>query len=402
LAELSAAPALDRIFRARSVALIGVSTNPHKLNGAPLVILRTTGFAGAIYPVNPKYAAIGDLKCYADVADLPEIPDVALIVTPAGDVPKVIDACGRKGIRAAVVISSGFEEERGQENRVAALRDACTRHGIAMIGPNCEGVWSVRSRVLLTFGSAARRENLAHRPIAILSQSGSISGALARHLQDSGFGCAYVVSVGNETVVDILDALEYMLAQDDVKLVILFLEGLKNGARLLRLAEVARSRGIPLVVLKSGNSARGRAAAASHTGKLATPFAVYRDVLQQAGVIRVDDLSELIEAAEVLTTLAPPRSVRGAHPGIAVFSIPGGTGALTADRCEMRNVPLAVFEEKTTAELVRKLPAFGSAVNPTDLTGQVLSAPEIFNDALGFVAGDPNTEGRAICTSAAK
>jgi acyl-CoA synthetase (NDP forming) len=387
---------LDRIFRARSVALIGVSSNPHKLNGAPLGILRATEFAGTIYPVNPKYDSIAGLKCYAKVEDLPVAPDVAVVFTPASDVPPVIDACGRKGIRAAVVISSGFEEEHSQQERVSALREACVRHGIVMIGPNCEGVWSVRSRVLLTFGSAAKREHLAHRPIAILSQSGSISGALARHLQDSGFGCAYVVSVGNETIVDVLDCLEYMLEQDDVALVLLFLEGLHDGERLLRIADAARRRGIPIVALKSGNSARGSAAAASHTGKLATPYAIYRDVLAQAGVIQVGDLSELIEAAEVLTTLPPPRSVRGANPGLAVFSIPGGTGSLTADECEIRGVPLAVFEEKTTAQIARNLPAFGSAVNPTDLTGQVLSAPEIFNDSLGYVAGDPNTEALLI------
>ena len=387
---------LDRIFRARSVALIGVSSNPRKLNGVPLEILRTTGFAGAIYPVNPKYDSLAGLQCYARIEDLPVAPDVAVVFTPASDVPAVIDACGRKGIRAAVVVSSGFEEERGQQERVAALRAACVRHGIVMIGPNCEGVWSVRSRVLLTFGSAARREHLAHRPIAILSQSGSISGALARHLQESGFGCAYVVSVGNETIVDILDCLEYMLEQDDVALAMLFLEGLHDGARLLRLAESSRRRGIPIVALKSGNSARGSAAAASHTGKLATPYAIYRDVLAQAGVIQVDDLAELIEAAEVLTTLPPPRSVHGANPGLAVFSIPGGTGSLTADQCEIRGVPLAVFEESTTAQLARNLPAFGSAVNPTDLTGQVLSAQEIFTDSLAYVAGDPNTEALLI------
>lgn len=330
------------------------------------------------------------------MASLPDAPDVAVVLTPGRLVVDMVEECGQKGIRAAVVISSGFEEVVGNTDLVERLRNACRAHDIALVGPNCEGVWSVRSRVLLTFGSAAQRERLAHRPIAILSQSGSMSGALARHLQDSGFGCAYVVSVGNETVLGVLDYLEYMLEQDDVRVVLLFLEGLKDGSRLLALGECARLRGITLVALKSGNSEIGQQAAASHTGKISTPYAIYRDVLEQAGVIQVQGLTELLEAAEVFSSLPLPRNANSANAGLSVFSIPGGTRALTADLCQQHNVPLARFEEDTVTAIERRIPAYGYPRNPTDITGHVLSDPQLFNDTLGYVAADPNTEALLI------
>lgn len=383
---------LDRIFEARSVALVGVSANPRKLNGAPLPILKVSGFAGEIWPVNPKYTGIDGLRCYPDVASLPGSPDVALVLAPAREVPDVLAALAARDCRSAVVVSSGFEEFDGGAGLVERLRAVCERESIALIGPNCEGVWSVRSRVMLTFGSAARRAEFSHAPIAILSQSGAIGGAIARHLQDSGTGCAYLVSVGNETAIGILDYLEYMIERDDVRVVLLFTEGLQDGSRLLELAERARARGIVLIALKSGNSLLGRAAVASHTGKVATDSAIYRDVFRQAGIIEVTGLVELIEAAELFASTPLPRACGHASGGVAVYSIPGGTRALTADLCEARGVPLAEFTEQTVTALQARLPVFGQARNPTDMTGQLLSDPEMFHETLDAVASDPRTE----------
>jgi acyl-CoA synthetase (NDP forming) len=386
---------LDRLFHPRSIALYGVSADPRKLNGAPLSILRTVGFPGEIFLVNPKYDAIDGVRTYPAYEDLPGVPDVALVMVPAREVPSALAACGRKGTRAAVVISSGFEEA-GEDDLVRQVREVCTNYDMALVGPNCEGVWSVRSRALLTFGSAARREELLHRPVAILSQSGAIAGSVARHLQDGGYGCAYVVSVGNETVLGILDYLEYLIQQDDVRVVLLFVEGIKQGERLLGLADRARERGITLVALKAGNSALGRDAAASHTGKIASAFEVYRDVFGQAGIIAVQGLVELIEAGEILSSLPLPRRTADAHAGVTVYSIPGGTRALTADLCEARGVPLAKFHRGTVEMLAAKLPRFGCAENPTDITGNILSSPDLFHDTLGIVASDPATEALVV------
>jgi len=386
---------LDRIFRARSVALIGVSGNAHKLNGAPLAILQKTGFAGKIYPVNPKYGELGGVPCYPSIEALPEPADVALVMVAADEVIETVAACGRKGMGSCIVFTSGFEEVEGGRELAAQLAETARAADMPVVGPNCEGVWSVKSRVLMTFGSAARREHLHHAPIAILGQSGAITGSIARHLQDSAIGCAYVVSVGNETVLNVLDYLEWIIEQDDVKVVLMFIEGLNDGARLLQLAARARARSIQLVALKSGNSVIGQAAAASHTGKIASSYAVYRDVLDQAGVIQVESLTDLIEAAEVFTFCSlPPR--RGVAGGVSVFSVPGGTRALTADLCETHGIPLAVFASETVAALKKVLPAFGQAENPTDLTAMVLSDHGMFDASLKLVANDPNTEALII------
>ena len=395
---MAAAPlppsALDRLFHARSVALVGLSADPRKMTGAPLEILRQTGFLGSIQVVNPKYREIGGLPCHPSIDALPESADVALITLAAASVPAAIRACARRGIGAAVVMSSGFEETAEGAVHARELARAARETGVAVVGPNCEGVWSVRERVLLTFGSAARRSLLHLAPVAILSQSGAIAGALGRHLQDSGVGCAYLVSVGNETVLSIADYLEWMIAQDDLKVVLLFIEGLRDGRRLLHLIERATARGLNVVALKSGNSADGLKAAASHTGKMASPYAIYRDLLLEAGAIQVDSLTELIEAAEVLSVLPLPPRRAGADgaPGVSVFSIPGGTRAMTADGLDQRGVPLATFERATVQALAAALPEFGGTENPTDLTGQVLSHPGLFDQCLRIIAADANTE----------
>jgi acyl-CoA synthetase (NDP forming) len=382
---------LDALFHARSVALIGISADPKKLTGAPIEILKQTGFEGKIYAVNPKYPEIGGYTCYPDVQALPEAADVALIMLGAQRVPDAVRACAKKGIRVVVVLSSGFEETAEGAGYARELAAAAAETGIALVGPNCEGVWSVRERVLLTFGSAARRSVLHHAPIAILSQSGAMAGAFARHLQDSGVGCSYVVSVGNETVLTIADYLEWMIEKGDVRVVLLFIEGLRDGRRLLGLIERAVAKGMHVVTLKTGNSAEGLKAAASHTGKMASPYAVYRDLLDEAGAIQVSGLTAMLEAAEVLSLLPLPPTC-GENGGVSVFSIPGGTRAMTADSLDQHGVPLATFDRATVCRLADALPEFGVTENPTDLTGQVLAHPVLFDKCLGIIAQDPHTE----------
>lgn len=395
----SPAPALtqplDFLFHARSVALVGLSTDARKMTGAPLGILQRTGFAGPIWPINPRAEEIGGLKCYPDIASLPGTPDVALIMLAARHCAQAIRELAARGTRAAVVLSSGFEESEEGHADAAALRAAAAETGMAVVGPNCEGMWSVRSKVILTFGTAAKRDVLHHAPIAIVSQSGAMAGAVARHLQNDAVGCAYVISVGNETVLTIADYLEWLIEQDDVRVVLLFIEGLRDGAKLLGLIRKATARGIRVAVLKSGNSAAGVKAAASHTGKIASDYAVYRDLLGAAGAVAVDSLTDLITAGEVLS-LAPVPHAKAAGQdgaaGVAVFSIPGGTRALTADQCEAHGVPLSTFARPTVAALTDALPEFGGVENPTDLTGQVLSHPGLFDRALSIIGADPNTE----------
>lgn len=390
---------LDFIFHARSIALVGLSTDPRKMTGAPVGILRRTGFKGEIYPVNPKATEIGGLRAYPSINSLPHAPDVAMIMLAAKHCAQAVRDCAAKGTRAVVVLSSGFEETDSGHQAAADLAAAARETGVVVVGPNCEGVWSVAARTLLTFGSAAKRDVLHHAPVAVLSQSGAMAGAVARHLQNDAIGCAYVVSVGNETVLTIADYMEWMIEQEDVRVVLLFIEGLRDGERLLQLIRLATSRGIRVAALKSGNSKAGMEAAASHTGKIASEFSVYRDLLAGAGAILLESLTELIAAGEVLGIAPLPVShstERGdacdGRDGVSVFSIPGGTRALTADQCEAHGVPLSTFARSTVAQLTDALPEFGGVENPTDLTGQVLSHQGLFDQTLSIIAKDPHTE----------
>lgn len=388
---------LDSIFHARSVALVGLSSNPSKMTGATLGILRQSGYTGTIYPVNRRVEQIGGLRAYPSINALPEAPEVAVIMLPAEHCAQAIRDCAARGTYAVVILSSGFEETEEGVQAAAALALAAAETGVVVVGPNCEGVWSVRDRLLLTFGSAAKRDVLHHAPIAVISQSGAIAGAVARHLQNDAIGCSYVISVGNETVLTISDYLEWLIEQEDVRVVLLFIEGLRDGERLVGLIQRATQRGIRVAALKSGNTEAGIKAAMSHTGKIASEYAVYRDLLTEAGVIQLESLAELITAAEVLS--AAPLPVKRQHgaehdgkDGVAVFSIPGGTRALTVDQCEARGVPLATFARSTVRALTAVLPEFGGVENPTDLTGQVLSEQGLFDESLALISSDPHTE----------
>ena len=366
-----AVPPLDKIFRAKSVAIVGASPKPGARNRIVKILIKH-GFEGRISPVSPSADEVEGHKAYKTLADLPEVPDVALIITPAATVPGLIEECGAKGITCAIVYSAGFEEVEGGHELAAKLKEAADKNNVHVLGPNGQGVWSVQAKTMLTFGAAAfGLENLRHAPIAVVSQSGALMGAIGAHLQRTGLGCSYIVSVGNETCMDALDALSWVVEQDDVRVVGLYLEGLDNAARLLRIAARARERGIQIVTLKAGRSAFGQEATASHTGKIASPHAIYTDVLEQAGVIMVDSLGEAMAAVEVLSFMPNPRVSDDPLSGIAVMSSSGGAGALLADHSDERDLPMSTFSDDAAAKLQEILPEFARKANPVDLTGQI-------------------------------
>ncbi|MCG8547357.1 MAG: acetate--CoA ligase family protein [Alphaproteobacteria bacterium] len=384
---------LDNIFKARSVAVVGASPVVGTARNTLVRVLQQTGFAGSIYPVNPRQQEVEGLVCYPDLLSLPEAPDVALVITPAKTVAGIIAQCGEKSIPTAVVYSSGFEETESGRSLAADLARAAEEHGVVFLGANCQGVWSIGENVVLSFGAAAASmRTLKHAPIAVVSQSGALGGAIANHFQKNDIGCAYMVSVGNETQLDILDALGYVIEQDDVRVAALYIEGLRDGGRLLSIAERARKRGIQIVALKSGNSALGQSATASHTGKIASPFSIYSHVFEQAGVIAVDTLAELIAAAEALAFLPHPRAANDPLGGVSALSTSGGACALLADHSDYFGVPMAEFSPDTAKRLDELFPEFGRSANPADLTGQIRADPMLIDNSLSIVSGDTRTE----------
>lgn len=385
-------PPLEKIFRAKSVAIIGASPKPGARNRI-VKILINHGFEGGIYPVSASADSVEGHKAYKTLTDIPEVPDVALIITPAATVPGLIEECGEKGVTCAIVYSAGFEEIESGKELAVKLKNAARKHNVYVLGPNGQGVWSVKAKTMLTFGAAAfGLENLRHSPIAVISQSGALAGAIGAHLQRSGLGCSYIVSVGNETCTDALDALSWVVEQDDVRVVSLYLEGLEDGSRLLSIAARARTRGIQIVALKAGRSAFGQEATASHTGKIASPHAIYTDVLDQAGVIMVQSLGEAMAAVEALSFMPNPRVSEEPLSGIAVMSSSGGAGALLADHSDERGLPMSTFSDDAAAKLEEILPEFARKANPVDLTGQIRQYPNLFRDTLAVLNADLRTE----------
>lgn len=380
-------------FQPESVAIVGASPKRGSPRNTLVRVLLKHGFRGRVYPVSPSSAEVEGHKAYATIGDLPETPDVALVITPAQTVPGIIEECGTRGIRNAIVFSSGFEEVESGKEHARRLAEAAKNNGVAVLGANCQGVWSVRRSTMLTFSPAALNlETMLHAPIAIISQSGALAGAIGNALQGSGIGCSYIVAVGNETCLDAVDALEYVIEQDDVRVVALYIEGLNHAERLLHVAERARTRGVQIVVLKAGRSAIGQQATASHTGKIASSHAVYADVLDQAGIIAVDSLSEMLAAVEVLAFLVDPRVGGEEKGGISVLSSSGGAGALLADHSSEFGLPMAEFSPETAQKLDVLLPEFARKANPIDLTGQINSVPTLFRDVFQTVGRDPRTE----------
>jgi acyl-CoA synthetase (NDP forming) len=199
-----------------------------------------------------------------------------------------------------------------------ALADARAHPRRAVVGPNCNGFWSVQQKAIMTFsGAALAIESIIARADRVLSQSGALAGRSATALNNGGMGLSYIVSVGNETCTDVLDAASAVIEQDDVRVVVLYLEGLDNASRMLAIAQRARERGVQIVALKTGRSAVGQDATASHTGKIASSHAVYAAVFEQAGIIEVDSIAELLEAVEALAFMRDPRDsgdAKGAFP----------------------------------------------------------------------------------------
>ncbi len=375
--------ALSRLLHPTSIALVGASPDASKLAGRPLAYLKQYGFQGGIYPVNPKHAQIDGVPCVASVEELPYGLDLALILLPAKGVADALEQCGRRGVASAISIAGGFAEA-GDAAEQQRLTDICRHHGIRLVGPNCVGVLQPAEGVTATFSSELKNRMPRAGRIALLTQSGALGNSLLQSFNDLDIGLAYWVSTGNEADVGLLELVEHSLYDDNVELIALYVEGLKQGERLLDLARRARAAGKAIVVLRSGKSQLGRAAAVSHTGKLAGAWKVWRDVAAQAGLIPVDNLDQLLDVAAAFDRYGFP-SAQGAQ-GLGVLTVSGGLGVLISDAAAEHGVALPAFATSTQAALRQVLPAQMTVANPvdtalfTDEKGYALCAETVLHD----------------------
>lgn len=378
------AQAIARLLSPRSIAIAGASADFSKINGRPLRHLLDKGFAGRLLPVNPKYRDIAGVACHASIDALPEAPDLAVVAVPAREVPACIEALGRRGARAAVVFSSGFGETgdagRELEQRTLALARAA---GLVLCGPNCLGFVNAFDKVWATFSQYADGPP-AEGPVGFVTQSGAFGTAIAALARARGLGLGYFVNTGNEADLEFSEVMSAVVEDPRVRVAAGYLEGLRDGAALVRLARRCHALGKPLVLTKVGRRAAGARAAASHTGALAVEDAVFDAVIRQYGVLRARNEEQMID---MLEALAGGRRVRGNGLGIVTQS--GGAGVMMADRAEEVGLAVPVLAPATQARIARVMPAFGAAGNPVDVTGQFLATPELLRESVVALLDDP-------------
>jgi len=351
---------LDAIFRPRSVAIVGASRTPGKVGYVLTKNIVESGFGGGIFPINPGVDEVLGLKCYSSVLDVAEDIDLAVIAIPAGGVLQVAEDCGRKGVKAITVISAGFKET-GHEGSLLErqLADVGTRYGMRIQGPNCLGIIDTSTPLNLSFAVAMPRKGR----IGFISQSGALGTAVLDWILKEGIGFSSFVSLGNKADLDEVDFIEAMGDNDNVGVVLLYLESIEKGRRFIDVAgRVVRRK--PIIVLKGGTSTAGARAAGSHTGALVGSFAAYQTAFKKAGVILAESVEELFNHAIAFAEQPIPR-----EEGVAIVTNAGGPGILATDLCEKLGVKLAAMSRETVNALVEKLPAAASKGNPIDVLG---------------------------------
>jgi len=378
------------LLDAGSVAVVGASPDDGKIGGKPLRFLCDFGFKGRIYPVNPKYAEIRGHRCYPDLAAIDDEIDVAVVTVPHPLALPVVEQCVRKGVRQIVMFSSGYAEtgSQGRQRQQALLR-ALAGSRTRLVGPNTLGVANLASGMIASFGQAFELPAGVLRPgrAAFVSQSGAFGTFIFTQAAERGVGFKYFVVTGNESDVSMSEVIAEMIDDPDVGLVAAYIEGLREGRAFLEVCERARVLGKMLLLIKTGRTPSGSAAAMSHTAAIAGADEVYDAVCRQTGAVRVADEDEMLD---ILTLERACRRVAG--PRVAVLTMSGGAGVLLADAIDRHGLALATLQPGTEAALAEVVPAFGSTRNPVDLTGQFLAEPQMLEGSLRCLLADPGVD----------
>lgn len=385
---MSASTDWKLLFEPRGIAVIGASRDLKRIGGQPVKYLSTYGFPGKVYPVNPNYQEIGGLRCYPSARAIDGPCDVALIAVNARAVPQALRDCGAKGVRFAVVLSSGFREtgEAGTALEAEALA-AAREHGIRVIGPNCQGYLNLSIRMYATFGVLGLEPELKQGVVSTVSQSGGFGFGIVTQCESAGVGFRCIVSSGNESDVDTPELIDAYVEDPGTRIIVGYIEGVRDGRALMRAADRAVRAGKPLLMWKTGNSDAGKKASLSHTAALTGTYDVYRAAYRQSGILEVRDIDEISDATRAFLGGRLPRGRR-----VAALGSSAGSCILFADRCAELGLEMAALAPETEAALAQVLPAFGSPRNPVDVTADVFNDLSAFLRAVELVLRDPNVD----------
>ncbi|MFW5678984.1 MAG: CoA-binding protein, partial [Pseudomonadota bacterium] len=351
---------LEALLAPRSVAIVGASEQADKIGGRPIRYMREFGFAGRILPVNPSRATVQGLAAFPSVADLPEAPDAAIVAVAGEAAVAAVESCAAKGVRACVVMASGFGET-GPEGKAteARMRDVAHAAGMRLVGPNTQGLANFGNGAILCFSTMFIEAPPADGRVACISQSGAMSVVPYGLLRAREIGVRHVHSTGNDADVTVSELTDAVLDDVDVALVLVYLETLSDPSMLARAAAKARARDVPIIALKGGRSLAGQAAAASHTGAIATPDRVVDAFFAQHGIWRAQSVQDLVRAAELYLQPWRPSGNR-----LAIVSNSGATCVLAADAADRAGLQLATLAATTRERLRAVLPAFAATRNP--------------------------------------
>jgi len=374
---------LKSFFTPQCITVVGASNN-NQWFGNVVQNARKSGFTGDILPVNPKSAEVFGLPAYKTIEDLPDGKiDFAVVMLNAGLVMDALAKLKAKGILNVLMISSGFAETGPEGQKLQDEMQAyCEANDIVMMGPNCLGFINF-SDGAGAFGNTPFNCDLKPGHVGLVGQSGAVSDALATRLIQRGLGLSLFVTSGNEVCMTAEDIMEYMVQDGQTRVITAFMEGFRNVPKLRKVAQEAAAKGIPIVMIKVGRSAKAASVASSHTGALAGNDMIADGFFAQHGIIRVESISELIETAAILSRVPLPKS-----DGVGLCTLSGGLCGIYADLSNKYDISLPSLEASTVAKLKELLPPFAMPGNPLDVTGSGFMTG--LDKTLAELAADPN------------
>lgn len=383
--------AIARLIRPRSVAIIGASADPGKTSGRPVSFLQKHGFSGAIYPVNPKVERIGELTCYPDVAALPAVPDVGIVLLGAERAHLAVRDLANRGTAAAIVLASGYTEtgEQGALRQKQLLEAAGS---MRILGPNTIGLVNLTDNIVLSASGALAMDHFPAGPIGLVSQSGGILGALLSRAAARGIGLSKLVSTSNEADLELSDFIEYLAEDEATRVIALYVEAIRHPARFREAVRKARAAGKPVVAFKIGRSEAGAKAAVSHTGALAGSDRMYDALFRQLGVIRAKTFEDLLD---IPAALAAGRKLAGKR--VAILTSTGGAGTIVSDSLGVAGFETPAPDAKTAAQLASLQSGSHANLdrNPVDLTLAGLH-PDILRGAIRILLASPSYDALVV------
>ncbi len=383
---------IEYIMSPRSIAVVGATNRSGSVGLAVFRNILSAGFEGVLYPVNPKWKSVQSVKAYPKLMDIPDEVDLAVIIVPAEATCSILEEAGQKQVKGAIIVSAGFKEVGGHgvelENRV---KEAIAKYGIRLVGPNCLGVINNNENVRMNASFATKMPKPGN--IAFISQSGALCTAVLDYAEGRDIGFSKFISFGNKADVNEMDLLCYLKDDPDTDVILMYLEDITNGREFLETArEITWQAHKPILAVKSGRSAEGARAAASHTGALVGSDNAYDAIFYQSGILRVEGIAELFNRAVAFAKQPIPKGNR-----IAIVTNAGGPGIMATDAAIRHNLKIAVLSEETKQKLKKELPPTASIENPVDVIGD--ATHERYEAAIRYVLKDEGVDGAIVILS---